>query len=68
MDRHTITVFRVDEGPGRGFWATRHTDPNVIDLFGGDVIPTAFLDSMPAEEVIEYLKKTWPDYDIRVEE
>jgi hypothetical protein len=67
---HSITLFLDPDWntlSKRANWMTRHTDPAVIELFGGDVIPTAFTALTPVEEVVAYLRENWPGYEIKVE-
>jgi hypothetical protein len=67
---HTLTLF-LDSGlhpqSNDAHWMIRFTDPAVIDLFGGDTIPTAFSALMPIDEVVAYLREHWPGYEIKIE-
>jgi len=53
---YTITLFIGD-----GYWQTQHDDPEVMELFGTDVIPTPFSSSIPKEKVLADLIKLNPD-------
>ena len=44
-----------------GIWNIRSTDPVVQELFGSDVLPTAYSDAMPSHAVIAKLREANPD-------
>ena len=44
-----------------GIWNIRSTDPVMQELFGSDVLPTAYTDAMPSHAVIAKLRESNPD-------
>lgn len=58
---HTITLYRAG-----GSWVARHSDPVVTDLFGTDIIPTAWGDAAPASEVYYHIAEANPGVKVFV--
>ena len=46
---------------GNGCWMMKTDSSEVMRLFGGDTLPTAFMSSCPAEIVIAEIKRLNPD-------
>lgn len=49
-------------------WMVRSNDPEAVELFGTDTLPTAFLEGTPAEQVTAVLQRLNPDATINVTE
>ena len=53
---NTIELFLLD-----GVWMSRNSDPEVLELFGTDLIPTPFKSGCPAHEVLAEIRERNPD-------
>ena len=42
-------------------WVSKHSDPELREIFGTDVIPTAFFAAMPAADVLREIERRNPD-------
>jgi len=61
-DKHTITLYVRD-----GIWIADHSDPYVIDLFGGcGALPTPYTDQASAAKVLSRISALNPEYDVRL--
>ena len=56
--KHTITLTR---NKGLNAWMATHTDPKIIELFGGDTLATAYTLNMDGEEVRDFIQERNPD-------
>lgn len=56
----TITLFRTAQG-----WMSKHSDPQVRELFGTDTIPTAFTEK--ADSLFLTTQRLNPWCDVRIE-
>ena len=54
---HCITVWKSREAK---CWLAKDSDPQVVELFGTDTLPTAYTLSATAEQVIAGLQKRNP--------
>ena len=46
-------------------WFVKENDPEIVKLFGTNILPTPYTAHMPEGEVIKALKKKNPDATIR---
>lgn len=59
--KHTIKLYKAG-----GVWMARDSRSEMIELFGTDTIPTAFMDTMPAENVLREIRRLNPDADVSI--
>ena len=52
---------RIELYKMNGIWVTRHDDPEIVELFGTNVLPTPFFDSMEGSEVLREITELNPD-------
>jgi hypothetical protein len=60
--RHTITLYRTAQG-----WMSKTTDPQTLELFGTDTIPTAFPAAVKESVVLARIQASNPDCNVVVE-
>jgi hypothetical protein len=51
-----------------GHWVAKYNNPEIVELFGTDVLPTAFTESASADLVYSELQARNPDCNILVYE
>ncbi len=59
--RHTITLYRSAQA-----WMSVNSDPKVRDLFGTDVLPTAFPAAADESTVLARIQALNPDCEVTV--
>ena len=57
--RHTITLYRTAQA-----WMSVNSDPQVRELFGTDVLPTAFAAAADESTVLARIQQLNPDCDV----
>ena len=65
--RESVTASRSSPWSGPptvGFYASRWNDPAVIEAFGQDTAPDAFTSEADPEEVLRYITRKNPDYEV----
>jgi len=60
--RHTITLYRSAQA-----WMSVNSDPKVRDLFGTDVLPTAFPAAADESTVLARIQALNPDCDVVID-
>lgn len=64
---HRIDIFlSTNEDSGICGWMSRDNDPQIMDLFATDTLPTPFLESTPADDVLATLRELNPTATISV--
>jgi hypothetical protein len=58
-DTETITLSHAD-----GIWMATYSNPEIIEAFGCDTIPTAYTTKLDAVPVAEYIKAANPNASI----
>jgi hypothetical protein len=58
-DKQTIVLFVMN-----GVWMSQWSDKAIIDLFGSDILPTAFKQETPSEVVLEKIREFNPSYNV----
>ena len=59
--KHTIELFIQGT-----IWVSKHSDPQVQELFGTDTIPTSFTDKALPETVLNSIRSLNPDRTVIV--
>jgi len=61
MTKETVQLFRE-----KGSWHAIFSSREVREVMGTSIIPTAFTDKMPPEQVIKEISKLNPEADVSV--
>jgi hypothetical protein len=60
--RHTIKLFVAE-----GWWHSKHSDPEIVALFGTDTLPTPWSAAEPASHVLDAIERLNPASDVAIE-
>lgn len=61
MTTNLITLFRLN-----GQWLAKHSDKQVKELFGTDILPTPYFDTLPAEVVLREVAARNPSKVVKI--